>query len=339
MKMRKNSAPSSEKLWILLGIAAIFLVAFLFSRQATNYTYTVINSAIIYYFCSLGVVLMLGFCGQLSFAIISFMGIGAFLAGQLAKNFGVAPWLAIILATCATMIVSLVFGYLLLRLKGAFFVFGTIATVSIFSTIFQNYIPLSGGPNGLFGIPKLVLFGITFNSYSKWFWLLLILAVLCGLLVLRIRSTSLGRSMMAVRDNEIAAQVMGVNVFATKLYAFIISSGIAGFGGALLCFHNGVVSSTLFTFGVQMRFLTMAMLGGISSVPGSALGTLIVICLPEVLRVLQRYMNLIYGIAVVLMMIFMPTGIAGLLSGLARRLLSGRAEKQKGGVENDGVKG
>ena len=328
MRITKNKYSMLNQLLVLLISAAAILAFYL---SADKYVFTVANSAIIYYFCSINVVVLLGLCGQMSFASVTFMGLGAFFAGQLAKNYAVAPWLSIILAVILTTIVSAFFGVLLLRLKGAFFVFGTIALVNMFQVIFQNFKPLTGGPDGLYGIPKLNLFGIVFKSYQQWFWLLLICALLTALFVKRIRDTSLGRAMMAVRDNEIAAQGMGINIYRTKLTAFILSSSLAAFGGALLCFHNGVVSYSLFTFSVQMKFLSMAMLGGINSIVGTAFGTILVACLPELFRVLEQYMTLIYGIGVILMMIFMPTGLAGLwkksISRLQQAIFKKEAEK------------
>ena len=331
MNTRKHISLGKNHLLKLAIAIVVLALAWIFYFFANDYALTVANSAIIYFFCSVTVVLLLGLCGQLSFVSVSFMGLGAFFAGQLAKNFDINPLLAIPLAIFLTTILAFFLGFLLLRLKGPFFIFGTMALVNIFQTIFQNFRPLSGGPDGLYGIPKLELFGITFDTYRKWFWVLLFCAFLVAVFVKRIRDTSLGRSMMAVRDNEIAAQGMGVNIKQTKLIAFVLSAAIAAFGGALLCFHNGVVSSTLFTFSVQMRFLTMAMLGGINSIIGTAFGTAVVVCLPEFFRVLERYMTLFYGVGTILMMIFMPTGIAGLAKkyiGGALRTLNARKEAQ-----------
>jgi branched-chain amino acid transport system permease protein len=305
------------QLILIFVMLALMIVVF---YNTNDYYLSIINCTLIYFFCSVTVTLGMGLCGELSFATISFMGLGAFLSGVLARDYSVPPVLAIIAAVILTTLISVVFGLILLRLKGLFFVFGTIALVNIFSVIFQNYKPLTGGPDGLYNIPKLNLFGITFDSYSKWFWLLLILVILVGLFVNRIKNTSLGRAMMAVRDNEIAAQGMGINVYRTKLTAFVLSAMIAAFGGALLCFHNGVVSYSLFTFNVQMKFLSMAMLGGVNSILGTAFGTVLIVVLPEVLQVLQRYMNLIYGIGLILMMVFMPSGLAGVVKSISMKI-------------------
>lgn len=297
----------------MIGILLFLLAAAIVFAKSNSYTLCVINQAIIYFFCSVTVVLQMGLCGQLSFATISFMGVGAFVAGQLAKNYGVTPVLAILLSVVLTGAFSYVVGKLILRLKGMFFVFGTIAIVTIFQTIFQNFKPLSGGPDGLYGLPKMVAFGIKFDNYKKWYWVLLGIALLVAWFVERIRQTSFGRAMMAVRDNEIAAQGMGVDVMSTKLVSFVMGCSIAGLGGALLCFHNGVVSYSLFTFNVQMKFLSMAMLGGVDNILGTAVGTLLIVLLPEWFRALERYMTLIYGIGIIVMMIFMPTGVAGIV--------------------------
>lgn len=310
------------------GLLLLILVSLLVFH-VDNYYMTVINVILIYFFCTIGIMVLLGLCGQLSFASISFMGAGAFLTAQLAKNYGFPPLLALICGVLLAGVFSLAIGALLLRLQGSFFIFGTIGFVQMMQTIYQNYQPLSGGPNGIYGIPKLSVLGFRFDSMTKWFFLLLALAVIVALLVQRLRSSALGRSMMAVRDNELAAQSLGVNVYIVKLKAFTISGTIAALGGGLLAFHNGVVSSSLFTFNVQLQFLMMATLGGINSVWGTALGTVLVSLLPELMRPLLRYMQLIYGGSIILLMIFMPTGIAGCIKSVAKRLRAGRKGGRK----------
>jgi branched-chain amino acid transport system permease protein len=133
---------------------------------------------------------------------------------------------------------------------------------------------------------------------------------------------------MAIRDDETAAKTLGIDVYKTKVKVFTITGVLAGMSGALLAFHNGVVSASLFTFDLQVKFVTMVMLGGVNSTWGALIGTFLIRLLPEVMRSFAKYMMLVYGICVVLLMIFMPEGIVGIFKKLftPRRLKKGVAD-------------
>ncbi len=313
---------------IIIGIAALIIIIPLI-KDMNSYYLTVINTAMLYFMAVLGIRLVLGMGGQMSFAAVAFMGLGAFVTGQLCKNYGFNPLIALILGTVIGLVFSMLAGMVLLRMKGPFFIFGTISLLNIMATIFQNFRPLSGGQDGLYGIPKLSIFKFEISSLNQWFYLLLVVSILCALLVQRISKSSFGRSLMAVRDDDLAASVMGVNVYRTKLIAFTIAGGMAALSGGLLAFHNGVVSASLFTFDVQLKFLIMAMLGGIQSTLGSVIGTFIVQMLPEVLRPLLNYMNLVYGIGIVFLMIFMPMGLVGMFQSIRNKIKKSKKEEQE----------
>ena len=308
-------------LYQLIAAGAVIIIAIALSGSLNNYIMTLLNTALIYFLCSAGLSIMLGMGGQLSMCTVTFMGLGGFLAGQMAVNYGVPPLAALVLSVLMTTIVGLLLGLVLMRLKGGFFVFATIGLVSIGSTVFSNFTPLSGGPDGVFGIPKLSIFGYKFSSMRAWFFLLIAIVVVVILLISRIRSTSLGRGLMAVRDDEMAALTLGVHVYRTKVIGFVICSALCALGGALLAFHNGVVSYSLFTFNTQLEFVMMVMLGGVNSTVGTLLGTFLVTALPELLRSLASYMNLIYGLAVIILMIFMPMGIGGLVNDFYKKVI------------------
>lgn len=311
-------------LYTLIPAVVVVVLAVIISYHLNNYYMTLINTALIYFLCVSGLAITLGMGGQLSMCSVTFMGLGGFLAAQLATNYGVAPFLALLIAVVLTTIAGYLIGLVLMRLSGGFFVFGTIGLVQIGSTIFTNFRPLSGGPDGIFGIPKLSIFGFTFLTMQAWMVLLMIIAILAILLITRIRATSLGRSLMAVRDDEIAAYTLGVNVYRTKVIGFTISCALGGLAGALLAFHNGVVSSALFTFNTQLQFVIMTMLGGVTSTIGTLLGTFLVIALPELMRPLANYMTLIYGITVIVLMIFLPMGLGGLVNSIYKKIVRAR---------------
>lgn len=300
---------------LVIGFAVVF------PQLSSKYYMTVMVSALIYAIAVLGMTLMLGMGGMMSLATISFMGIGAFLTANFSKKLAIAPWLSIPLAVAGTALVALLLGLIVVRLRSSYFTFATIGFVQIVNCILLNFVPLSGGPDGTSGIPKLVLFGYTFKSATSWFYLLFAIVVVCTLLVNRIRSSSLGRSLASIRDNEIAAQSLGVNIFRTRLIAFVLSAMLGGLSGALLAHQSGYISSYLFTYNQSITFLIMTMLGGVASPAGTVVGAVLVTMLPEWLRVMQRYLRLIYGASVVILMIFMPMGLAGLFESLEEKVL------------------
>lgn len=301
-------------------IAAIVIIALLFivSNVGNSYWLTVLNASLIYVVAVLGLSLLLGMGGMMSFATVSFMGIGAYASANLAISLGIPGILSIILAVAITVVIGGFLGLLLLRLRNAYFSFATIGIVQVFYALFLNYKPLTGGPNGMGGIPKLSLGFTTLTNAKQWLVFLVMIVIICSFILERIRSTSLGRSLAAIRDNEIVAQTQGINIYKTKMIAFMISAAFGGLAGALYAFLNSYLSAYLFTFDLSIRFLVMVMLGGVNNTMGAIIGSLIVNFLPEVFRFLEGYMKLINGIAIILLMIFMPMGIMGILGNISR---------------------
>ncbi len=313
-------------LWVV-GLIVLLLLP----GQLNNYQLTIVDSAIIYFIASLSYTVMLGMGGMMSMATVTFMGLGAFFTAQLAKNWGLPTPLAGLLAVLATAAIAYILSIMLVRLEGYYFVFGTIGLCNMMSTVFQNFKPLSNGADGINGIPKLNLFGFTFRNLSDWCLLLVVLAVILAIGVSRVRKSALGRSLMSIRDNPVTAQTLGVNVLRTKRIAFTIGAFLSATAGMLVAFHNGVVSASLFTFNVQQSLLMMVMLGGVNSTFGALGGAFLVQLMPEVLRPIQQYLRLVQGILLILLMIFMPMGIAGLLQS-AWKKISKSIQKRKGGL-------
>lgn len=315
----------------LVAAGVIILFSMFVAFKMNNYTILVVNIALINMITAYGLSIMLGMCGQLVFSGVAFMGIGAYTAANLCSGrlgFTVPGILAIILAVAVTALFALATGVLFLRLKSSFCTFATLAFVQVLYTLFLNYEPAFGGPKGIPEIRTLSLGSFSFDSYKKWYFLLIIVVLLVAFFVERIRRTSLGRSLASIRDNEIAAQTLGVNIYRTRVIAFVIAGGLAGLSGALLAQHNRFISGDQFSFAKSTTIVIMSMLGGINSTPGIFIGSLIVTFLPEVLRGLDKYLMFIYGIAVIVMMIFMPMGIGGAVSDMMKNIRRKRNMKQ-----------
>jgi branched-chain amino acid transport system permease protein len=318
-----NVMPAKRKklLKLFAAAAALILINILVPRFYNFYHMVIINTSLFYFICVVGLNIMLGLGGLMSLCSITLMGVGAFVCGRLTVIYGCPTLLGVLAGALATGLLTFLLGLALLRLSGAFFMFGTMGLVFIGNTIFTNWVKMTGGPDGTAGIPPLNFFGLLkLTNYYEWFPFLCVIVVLVLFLFSRIKNSSLGRSLMAIRDSEVAALTLGINVYMTKVLAFTISGFLAGFSGALYALHNGVVSGSMFTIDVQLSFLMMVMLGGVQHAAGSLIGSLLITVLPETLRFVDKYINIFYGVMIILLMIFMPMGIIGIYDAVRKIL-------------------
>jgi branched-chain amino acid transport system permease protein len=272
-----------------------------------SYYLNIIMQAVTYAIGVAGIVVVLGYCGQISLTQAGFLGMGAYVLALLTVRFGV-PFFA---ATLAAMVFCGVFGLLLgfasLRLGGHYLAMVTISFQVILTLVLTNWIDVTGGPDGISGIPRPDLL----SGAHGYLGLCLVMLVCAMVFTWRLKLSRLGRAMQAVRDNEIAAGTCGIDTFTTKVVAFGISAVLGGLGGALFAGAFAYISPDQFTFDESIVMLTMALLGGVQSPFGAVLGTFTLVILPEWLRFLKQAYLAIYGGAVILIMIFLPDGIWG----------------------------
>lgn len=314
----------------LIPLALLLVMAIVVNLFSSDYVLTILNLVLIYFIGALGISVLMGMTGLMMLASAAFMGIGGFISANLAVKLGVPVWLSMILAMLITGVFGALIGSALVKLSGAFFAFATLGFSQIVAVFLTNYRPFTGGPDGMQKIPTLALFGFELKTLSQWFNVLCVFCLIAAILVERIRNTKLGRSLEAIRDNDVAAQTLGINVYKTKIYAFVIASMLAACSGALIAHHNSVVSASLFTQVTSFKWFMMVMAGGVNSTLGTLLGTFIFTILPEVLRFSGLYINIIYGALIILMMIFMPDGLVGLIRKTWRKLTNHAIKK--GGV-------
>ena len=281
---------------------------------------TVIINALIFTIVVYSLSIILGMGGHVTFSTAGMMGIGAYTSGILTARLGVHPLPAMLASIIVVVIFSFLLGVALFRLKGTYFSFATIAFAQIAFVIMINWRPVTGGAEGLRNIPHFHLGFMAVDTLHRYLYTIYIFVVLCGLAVARIRKSSLGRSLAAIRDNEIAAQCLGVNLYRTKIIAFMVSGVFSAISGSLYAHFYRYLSPVAFQFDQAALFLVMGMLGGISSTVGAFIGAAALTVLPEYMRFLRDYFMLIYGIAVIIIMVFMPLGIAGLFKSIAVRI-------------------
>jgi branched-chain amino acid transport system permease protein len=303
---------------VLLIVAAATLSAPLIITMPAYYL-NLLMQASTYAIAVFGLTVVLGYCGQINLAQAAFFGLGAYGVAlgttTLQLPFSVSLAMGVLLAGVA----GAALGMTSLRLGGHYLAMVTISFQTIMTLVMTNWIPVTRGPDGITGIQRPVIFGHELADSGEYLVLCILVLYAIGYLVWHLKHTRLGRAMQAVRDNELAAGVAGVNAYATKVQAFTLSAILGGFGGGLFAGGFAYISPDQFSFNESVVFLTMALLGGVGSPFGTALGTGLLILLPEWLRFLKVIYLAVYGGAVILMMVFMPDGIWGFVSGYWNR--------------------
>jgi branched-chain amino acid transport system permease protein len=315
-------ARGENKIGGLIALAVIVLALPIvpFFVPISDYVLNIFMNSITYAMAVLGMVVVLGYAGQINLAQAAFFGIGAYAIGLGTLSYGLHFWVSLVLGMAAAGIAGLVLGLTTLRLGGHYLAMITISFQQIFDLVMVNWIEVTHGPDGIPGIAPPALFGIQLTD--KRAYLLFCAGVLFLLIwfVWWLPSTRLGRAMRAVRDNELAAETIGVHTLRTKVIAFTISAVLGGIGGALYAAGFTYISPDNFNFLRSIEFLTAALLGGAQSPFGAALGTVLIVLLPEWLRFLRSLYLAVYGLGVILIMVFMPEGIWGLLRRTWQRM-------------------
>lgn len=294
---------------ILLGLL-ILAAAFPF-MGSSQYLIRMATLSLVYVVLALGMNLIMGFMGQMSFGHAAFFGIGAYTSAILSTRFGLDTTVTFI----AAVFISGLFGFLLgtpvLKLKGYYLTIVTLGFCEIVRMVMLNWVDLTGGPMGIKSIPRFFFFGVKFASARAYYYIILVICVLVTLLVYRLVNSRYGLAILAIRDDDSAAEAMGVDIVRYKIVTFVISSMIAGLAGAFFAHYISYIDSTYFTSTVSQNICVMVILGGLGSLPGTYLGAVALTLLPELLRGLSEYRMLIYGVVMVVMVLFVPSGLLG----------------------------
>lgn len=258
--------------------------------------------------------------GQLSLGHGAFVGIGAYAAVLAVTLAGWPFWMALLGGVAMTALVAFVLGWVILRLRGVYFVLVTFAFAELVRLALLDWAGLTGGANGIAGIAPATLFGFAFDGKPSFFALALVCAAGCVWLLHRLSATPTGHAYDAVAENPALAEASGLNVHRLQLQAFVIGCALAGFGGVLLAHYVGFVSPESFNTALSINVIVMLVIGGRQSVWGPLIGSAILTPLPELLRGAVQTQHIFYGAALILILHFMPGGLAS----LPARLKGGR---------------
>jgi len=276
-----------------------------------KYLLQLVNLGLISLIVVVGLNYITGYCGQINFGQAAFWGIGAYVTALATMN-GISFWFALPLAAVATGLCSLLLGIPTLKLRAYYLAMATIGFGEIVQLVLIHWEPVTGGTSGLRGVPGVSIGGHLISGNLEHYYFLLLWCVLALGLALRVRASKLGRAMIALRDSEIAAEVAGVDTVRIKMLAFAMSSMYAGVAGGLYVSYVNYVSPDLFSNAQAVLFFTMLVVGGTGSAVGAVLGTALLTALPEALRFLKEWYLVLYGVGVILIIIFIPEGLASL---------------------------
>ena len=301
------------------AIAVFVVVGLAMLAPAQGYYLNILMQASTYAIAVVGLVMVLGYCGQISIAQAAFFGIGAYGVALGTVDYGMNFFVAMLIAVAFAGMCGLILGLGSLRLGGHYLAMISISFQQILTLVLTNWIPFTHGPDGVRNIPRPRFFGISLEGGNAFLGLCLVVMVGVALFAWRLKATKLGRAMQAVRDNDLAAATSGIDVFGTKVIAFGISAVLGAIGGGLFAGGFGYISPDQFSFAESIVLLTMALLGGVQSPFGALIGTMLLVILPETLRFLKQVYLAVYGAAVILIMVFLADGLWGFVDDRLRK--------------------
>jgi branched-chain amino acid transport system permease protein len=290
-----------------LTIIVLFILPFILN----DYYRDIMTLTGVYIVLALGLNIVVGQAGLLNLGYVAFYAIGAYTYAIFSTTFGLAFWPGLVAGAISAAVFAVILGIPTLRLRGDYFAIVTLGLGEITRIILNNWDSVTGGPNGISKIGRPVIAGYVMQKTLDFYYLILLILVVTVFAMKRLMVSRIGRAWIAIREDEIAAEAMGINTFRLKLLAFVIGSAWAGMTGVFFAAKMAFISPESFTFFESVMILCMVVLGGMGSIPGIILGALLLITLPEIFRDFQDYRMLAFGAALVLMMIFRPQGLLG----------------------------
>jgi branched-chain amino acid transport system permease protein len=306
-----------------IRLALVIALALIFPFLAGRYYLNLANQVGIAVIGAIGLNILVGYTGQISLGQGGFLAVGAYTAGILTARYGVPWWLSTPIACLVTALVGMVFGIPSLRLKGLYLTIATLAAQVIILWVVTHWKAVTGGVEALV-VPAPSLFGRRINTDFTFYWVIWGCAALVTILTVNLLRSRFGRAFIAIRDQDIAASVMGVDLFKYKLLAFAISSFFVGLAGALTAHYRTIVTWERFTIDVSVTYLAMIIIGGLGSITGSYFGAAFMTLLPALLTNLGRVLKstfpmveglipffqlAIFGLVIILFLIFEPEGL------------------------------
>jgi branched-chain amino acid transport system permease protein len=308
---------------MLLALALMWPIMFYHNRYLLDLGILVLT----YVMLGWGLNIVVGLAGLLDLGYVAFYAVGAYSYALLAKNFDLSFWFCLPLAGILAAFWGILLGFPVLRLRGDYLAIVTLAFGEIIRLVLLNWQSFTGGPNGITGVPRPSFFGLPFNDEEDGFaaffglefspihrivflfYLILVLALVTNWVTLRLRRLPVGRAWEAMREDEIACRALGINTTNTKLTAFAMGAMFGGIAGSFFATRQGFISPESFTFGESALVLAIVVLGGMGSQFGVAIAALVMLGGFELFREFEQYRMLVFGFAMVVIMIWRPRGL------------------------------
>jgi len=306
--------------FMILAIALVF--PHFFSVYQTN----VMTTALMYVVLGLGLNIVVGMAGLLDLGFVAFYAVGAYSYALLNYHFGLGFWVVLPIGGALAAIFGIILGFPVLRLRGDYLAIVTLGFGEIIRLILENWGEFSQGPSGISNISRPGFFGMDFSletSIMYMYYIMVIGVIVTIFIVNRLQDSRLGRAWIALREDEIACQAMGIDKRKTKLAAFSLGAFWAGLIGVVFAAKTTFINPASFTFLESAIILSIVVLGGMGSIIGVIIGAFILILMPEYLRALSEYRMLAFGGVMVAMMVFRPQGM------IANMRRTYKFEKQK----------
>lgn len=318
------------------GILFVLLFALVFPLIFANNRYVlyVMTTSFIFIIAVYGMNILAGYTGQLSLAHAGFFAIGAYSVGVLTTTGGMNFWLALLLAVLITCVAGLVLGVIALRTREHFFAIYTLIVGYLIYLLIDKWDSLTGGVRGLIGIPVPNAIGpIEFTSATSMYYLVLFFLIISIFAGVRIIHSLTGRTYIAIRNSEELAQTLGINTRLNKLVSFVISVAYAGLAGGLYASLTRFIGPEIAGTEMVFNFLIYLIVGGLGTLTGPIIGTLIFVWLTQFLQGFQEYRMLIFGPILVMIVIFYPRGLAGAYNSLKTKLSEMRNKRKENLLE------
>ncbi|MEW5908428.1 MAG: branched-chain amino acid ABC transporter permease [Thermodesulfobacteriota bacterium] len=300
-------------IFALLLMFFLILAPWLFEK---DYYIHLLVMACIYSMLAQSLGLIVGFTGQVSLCHATFYGIGAYISALLSLNYEMSFWVTFWFGGIGAALAAYIFGSIVLRLKGHFLAITTALFGIMVTLVLDNWVELTKGPMGLPGIPNptpinILGFKIGFSSRTEYYYLALTFVFFMSTILYRIIHSRIGKAMLAIRENEEVAQSVGIDTMRFKLAAFTVGSGFAGIAGSFYAHYILFISPVSFTLSESINILVMMIFGGMQTFVGPIIGAITLTILPEFLRMTGALRLTLYGLVLILLIIFLPSGIVG----------------------------
>ncbi len=313
------------------ALSIIVFLALIFPFVFSHYQVNIMTTALIYVMLGLGLNIEVGLAGLLDLGYVAFYAVGAYSYALLNYHFGLGFWTALPAGAILAAFAGILVGFPVLRLRGDYLAIVTLAFAEIIRLVLENWNEFSFGPSGISNIPRPGFFGIKLTpeqSAIYMYFLLILMCIFTIFVIHRLQHSRIGRAWVALREDELACQAMGIDKTKAKLAAFALGATWAGMAGVLFAAKTTFINPASFTFLESAMILSIVVLGGMGSVVGVVIAALALILIPEYLRVFSNYRMLLFGAALIIMMVFRPQGI------LADRRKKYEFNKLQSGGEN-----